>query len=170
MAALLAVAGRRDRGWRRTINRILQSLVGWPAGLLLGLTVLALAGVACDDTDLNQLGAPGAHTVTYTLDLTEGSITVASSEGATQISEAPLVLGSPTHTDFTMIFHNLTEMERSVTLYADEARTLEMASTPVIPPGQESRIVIHFHDEQKTYFADSLAPDTLSGTIEVHAE
>jgi len=45
-----------------------------------------------------------------------------------------------------------------------------MSRSLPVPPGQESRIVIHFHDEQEAYFADDLDPARMSGTIEVREE
>ncbi|MBT5775590.1 MAG: hypothetical protein HOH95_14580 [Dehalococcoidia bacterium] len=134
------------------------------------LAALALIGVGCDDADLNQLGAPGAHNVTYTLELGDGSITVVSSEGATQTSDDPLVLASPTHTDFTLILRNAGQQEHSLTLYADEARTLEMARSLPIATGEETRLVVHFHDRQEAYFADESDPEAMSGAIEVREE
>ena len=143
------------------------------ARVLLGLLLLALvtsALAACDDADLNQLGAPGAHNVTYTLELGDGSITVASSEGATQTSDNPLVLGSPTHTDFTLILRNVGQQQHALTLYADEAHTLEMSRSLTIGAGEETRMVVHFHDRQDAYFVDDGDPDAMSGRIEVREE
>lgn len=134
------------------------------------LAVLAFVSAGCDDTDLNQLGAPGAHDVSYTLELGDGSITVASSDGATQISDVPLVLGSPTHTDFTLILRNVGQQEHALTLYADEARTFEVSRSLSIATGEETRIVIHFHDPQEAYFVDESDPEAMSGAIEVREE
>ena len=144
----------------------------WSTRTLVGLvlTTMLFAAGACDDGDLNQLGADGAHSVTYTLELGDGSITVAGSEGATLISDDPLVLGSPTHTDFTIILRNVGTQEHSLTLYADEAHTLEMSRTPTIASGEETRLVVHFHDAQEAFFADDSDPAAMSGQIVVREE
>ncbi len=134
------------------------------------LAVLALVSAGCDDVDLNQLGAPGAHDVSYTLELGDGSIMVASSEGAAQTSDVPLVLGSPTHTDFTLILRNVGQQQHALTLYADEAHTLEMSRSLTIGAGEETRMVVHFHDRQDAYFVDDGDPDAMSGRIEVREE
>lgn len=143
------------------------------ARLLLGICLLVgatLLGLACDDTDLNQLGAPGAHNVVYTLELGDGSITVVSSDGATQTSDVPLVLASPTHTDFTIILRNVGQQHHSLTMWADEARTFEVSRSLTIATGEETRMVIHFHDRQNAYFADEAAPEAMSGRIEVREQ
>ena len=141
----------------RSATATVRPLFG--AGLL---AVAVLLGVACeDDGALNQLGAPGAHSVTYTLELGDGSITVASSEGATQTSDDPLILASPTHTDFTLILRNVGQQEHALTLYADEAHTLEMSRSLTIGAGEETRLVVHFHDRQEAYFADDGNPEAM---------
>lgn len=134
------------------------------AGIALGLAVLALA--ACEDEDLNQFGAEGAHQAMVELIAHDHWFEVASemnSGGPGEVAQAHI----HPHSDVTFHVTNAGAEVHSFALYADADGQDLLVSTGPIPPGESAVATFHFHDAQVAYFQDDDHASEMTGELHV---
>ncbi len=126
-------------------------------------SVLALVVVGCNDEDLNQMGATGAHLTTVTVTAYDHWFVVDGDGGPGEVAQRSIHL----HNDVTFRVTNAGEAVHSFALYADAEGQGLLVRTEAIPPGGSAVATFHFHDAQVAYFRDDDHADEMTGELHV---
>jgi hypothetical protein len=129
--------------------------------VMVALTTMVLA--ACEDEDLNEFGAAGAHETMVEVVVHDGWFVVDGSGGAGEVAQAQI----DPHNDVTFHVTNAGVEVHSFALYADAAGQDLLVETGPIPPGESAVATFHFHDVQVAYFRDNNYTGELVGELRV---
>ncbi len=130
------------------------------------LAMLAFSMAACEDDDLNQFGAEGAHQAVVEITAHDHWFEVAgdtNSGGSGGVAQAHI----HPHSDVTFHVTNAGAVSHSFALYADEAGNDLLVGTGLIPPGEMAVATFHFHDPQTAYFQDDDHASEMRGELHV---
>ena len=144
------------------MTRALPSLTGLAA--LAALLLLAGLFAACDDSELNQLGAEGANQVTVEVRL--GDYWLATADGA-PLEPDDLFGTVPAHSDVTFHVTNEGAVEHSLGVYASDDTADLLVATALLAPGEATEVRFHFHDPLVVVLRDDAYPDEMHARLEV---
>lgn len=131
--------------------------------VLLASALALLVVVGCNDEDLNQMGAAGAHQTTIEVTAYDHWFLVDGAGGAGELAQKDI----HAHNDVTFHVTNAGSVTHSFALYADAERQSLLVRTEPIPPGGSAEARFHFHDPQVAYFQDDDHADGMMGELHV---
>lgn len=126
------------------------------------ISTVTLLVAACEDEDLNQFGATGAHETMVEITAHDGWFVVDGSGGPGEVAQAQI----HPHNDVTFHVTNAGAEVHSFALYADAEGHDLLVSTGEIPAGEAAVATFHFHDVQVVYFRDDDS-DEMVGELHV---
>jgi len=136
-----------------------------PRFALLGLVlVVGLATLGCDDSALNELGAPGAEKTTVEVYL--GDFWLAAGDGE-PVAPGGFFGRIVPHNDVTFVVTNEGEVSHRLTVYASEAGGDVLVATPDLEPGSSAEVRFHFHDEMTVLLRDDAYPEAMYARLAV---
>ena len=133
------------------------------AVVLLTSALALVVVVGCNDEDLNQMGAAGAHQTTVTITAYDHWFVVDGDGGPGVVAQRSI----PLHNDVTFRVTNAGEAVHSFALYADAEGEGLLVRTEAIPPGGSAVATFHFHDAQVAYFRDDNHAGEMTGELHV---
>jgi hypothetical protein len=134
------------------------------ASLVAGVALLGLAGGACDDSALNELGAPGA--LQKTVEVRLGDFWLAPA-GGEPVAPGGFFARIVPHNDVTFVVTNEGSVPHALTVYASESGGDILVSTPRIEPGASAEVRFHFHDAMTVLLRDDAYPAEMSALLVV---